>query len=142
MENGLKRWQEENNRLTKEECHRLLRSLKEQHLDPILRQLSGKEGASVTFAQIIGGYSAIEQGFKSHSRGAKDVCAQVFYEFHPVCLIWHIIIQNMQLIHEQTKKGLSFATLQWLLFVLITVVSYLIFEVSTCQIFSHTLGRY
>ena len=86
MESGLKKWQMENNRLTREECHKLLRSLKEQHLDPILRQLSGKDGASVTFAQIIGGYSAIEQGFKTHSRGAKDVCAQVFFEFHPVGL--------------------------------------------------------
>ena len=86
MDNGLKQWQEQNNRLTTEQCHKLLRSLKEQHLDPILRQLSGKDGASVSFAQIIGGYSAIEQGFKSLSRGAKDVCAQVFYEFHPVSL--------------------------------------------------------
>ncbi|KAL9978831.1 hypothetical protein ACROYT_G016400 [Oculina patagonica] len=83
MENSLKRWQEKNNRLTKEECYKMLRGLKEQHLDPLLRQLSGKEGASVSFAQIIGGYSAIEQGFKGDARGAKDVCAQVFYEFHP-----------------------------------------------------------
>ena len=99
MENGLKQWQEQNNRLTKEECHKLLRSLKEQHLDPILRQLSGKDGASVSFAQIIGGYSAIEQGFKSHSRGAKDVCAQVFYEFHPVSL-------QRYYLHERVVYGL------------------------------------
>lgn len=72
--------------MTKEECHKLLRRLKEQHLDPILRKLSGKDGASVSFAQIIGGHSAIEQGFKRDSRGAKDVCAEVFYEFHPVGL--------------------------------------------------------
>lgn len=82
----MKRWQKENNRLTKEDCHRLLRNLKEQHLDPILRQLSGKDGAAMSFAQIIGGYSAIEQGFKQDAKGAKDVCAQVFYEFHPVGL--------------------------------------------------------
>ena len=84
MENGLKRWQEENERLTKEDCHRLLRLLKEQHLDPILKQLSGADGASMSFEQIINGYSEIEQGFKRDARGAKDVCAQVFYEFHPV----------------------------------------------------------
>ncbi|XP_020607894.1 guanylate-binding protein 4-like [Orbicella faveolata] len=83
MESGLKRWQQENNRLTKEGCYRLLRGLKEQQLDPILTLLSSKDGASVTFAQIIGGYSAIEQGFKRDAKGAKDVCAQVFYEFHP-----------------------------------------------------------
>ena len=87
MENGLKRWQEENNRLTKEGCYRLLRALKEQQLDPILTLLSSRDGASVTFTQIIGGYSAIEQGFKRDAKGAKDVCARVFYEFHPVGLL-------------------------------------------------------
>ena len=86
MENGLKRWQKQNHILTKEECHVLLKMLKKQHLDPVLKLLGSKDGSSVTFAQIIGGYSAIEQGFKSQSRGAKDVCAQVFYEFHPVDL--------------------------------------------------------
>lgn len=83
MNKALKRWQNENNRLTKEQCHRMLKALKEEHLDPVLRKLSGKDGASVSFAQIIGGYSAIEQGFKRDARGAKDICAQVFYEFHP-----------------------------------------------------------
>ena len=84
MHNGLKQWQDRNNSLTEEECHRLLQSLKERHLNPIFKQLSGKNGASINFSQFVRGYSAIEQGFKSHSRGAKDVCAQVFYEFHPV----------------------------------------------------------
>ena len=84
MNEGLKRWQDENKRLTKEQCHKLLRALKKKHLDPILRELSGKDGAAVSFAQIIGGYSAIEQGFNRDAKGAKDVCAQVFYEFHPV----------------------------------------------------------
>ncbi|XP_058943961.1 guanylate-binding protein 7-like [Pocillopora verrucosa] len=60
-----------------------LRALKKEHLDPILREVSGKDGASVSFARIIGGYSAIEQGFKRDAKGAKDICAQVFYEFHP-----------------------------------------------------------
>lgn len=83
MNEALKRWQDENNQQTKEQCHKLLRALKEEHLDPILRELSGKDGASVSFAQIIGGYSAIEQGFKRDAKGAKDICAQVFYEFHP-----------------------------------------------------------
>ena len=84
MENRLKGWQEENERLTKEDCHRLLRLLKEQHLDPIHKQLSGADGASMSFDQIIAGYSNIEKDFKRDARGAKDVCDQVFYEFHPV----------------------------------------------------------
>ena len=52
MENGWKRWQEENYRLTKEGCYRLLRALKEQQLDPIPTLLSSKDGASVTFAML------------------------------------------------------------------------------------------
>ena len=84
MNKSLKRWQDENNRLTKEECSKLLRKLKKKCLDPILRQLSGEDGASMSFDQIIEGYSAIEQGFKRDAKGAKDVCAQEFYDFHPV----------------------------------------------------------
>ena len=84
MEDKLRSLQIQNNDLTREECLTLLRRLKAENLDPILGLLTGEGGASVSFAEIIGGYSAIEEGFKSQSRGAKDVCAQVFYEFHPV----------------------------------------------------------
>ena len=84
MENGLNSWQEENTRLTKESCHQLLIALKQQHLDPVLTQLRGKDGAQVSFAQIMACYTAIEQGFKAEAKGAEDVCAQVFFEFHPV----------------------------------------------------------
>ncbi|XP_067052686.1 guanylate-binding protein 4-like [Acropora muricata] len=83
MEAKLKALQERNNNLTREECVALLKRLKEERLDPILALLATEGGSSVSFAEIIGGYSAIEEGFKSQSRGAKDVCAQVFYEFHP-----------------------------------------------------------
>ena len=93
MEEKLKSMQEHNNKLTREECVTLLKRLKEERLDPILALLYTKAGRSVTFVEIIGGYSAIEEGFKSQSRGAKDICAQVFYDFHPVSLFsdlcWH-----------------------------------------------------
>ena len=86
MENNLVTLQKRNNDLTREECVALLRRLKKENLDPILGLLTGEGGASVSFAEIIGGYSAIEKGFRSQSRGAKDVCAQVFYESHPVSI--------------------------------------------------------
>ncbi|KAK2568392.1 Guanylate-binding protein 7 [Acropora cervicornis] len=76
MEAKLKALQERNNNLTREECVALLKRLKEERLDPILVLLATEGGSSVSFAEIIGGYSAIEEGFKSQSRGAKDVCAQ------------------------------------------------------------------
>ena len=87
MEDKLKALQERNNNLTREECAALLKRLKEERLDPIVAQLYTEGGSSVSFADIIGGYSAIKEGLESQSRGAKDVCAQVFYEFHPVSLL-------------------------------------------------------
>lgn len=84
MESGLNSWQDENTRLTRECCHQLLVGLKQQHLDPVLLQLRGKDGAKVSFAEIMACYTSIEQGFKAEAKGAEDVCAQVFFEFHPV----------------------------------------------------------
>lgn len=83
MENGLNSWQERNTQLTKETCKQLLIGLKHQHLDPVLIQLRGKDGAKVSFAEVMACYSAIEQGFKAEATGAEDVCAQVFLDFHP-----------------------------------------------------------
>ena len=87
MEEKLKAMQERNNNLTREECDALLKRLKEERLDPIIALLYTEGGSKVSFADIVSGYSAIEEDFKNQSRGAKDVCAQVFYEFHPVSLL-------------------------------------------------------
>lgn len=84
MENDLKRWHEENQRLTKEGCQRLLQDLRKKHLDPILQRLNGPMGSSVSFDQIKESFLAIERDFKKLARGAKDVCAQEFFKFQPV----------------------------------------------------------
>ena len=84
MENDLKRWQEENNRRTKEGCQGLLHDLKRKHLDPISQQLTRPMEASLSFDQIEDSFFAIESDFKKLSRGAKDVCAQEFFKFQPV----------------------------------------------------------
>ncbi|CAH3030957.1 unnamed protein product [Pocillopora meandrina] len=76
-------WQTENDRFTREACDALLKQLKKQHLDPILDQLHGKEGAKVMFDDIVAGYKKIEQDYKARATGAKRVCAAVFFEFHP-----------------------------------------------------------
>ena len=36
------------------------------------------------FEDIVAGYNRIEQDYKARATGAKDVCAAVFFEFHPV----------------------------------------------------------
>ena len=87
MEERLKVTQERNSNVTREECNALLKRLKEERLDPIIALLYTEGGSTVSFADIVSGYSAIEEDFKSQSRRAKDVCAQVFYEFHPVSLL-------------------------------------------------------
>lgn len=77
-------WQSDNERLTRESCTYLLKQLKKEHLDPVLARLHGAEGAKVTFEDIVTGYNRIEQDYKARATGAKDVCAAVFFEFHPV----------------------------------------------------------
>ncbi|KAL9979061.1 hypothetical protein ACROYT_G016656 [Oculina patagonica] len=76
-------WLSENERLTRESCTHLLKQLKNEHLDPVLARLHGGEGAKVKFEDIVAGYNRIEQDYKARATGAKDVCAAVFFEFHP-----------------------------------------------------------
>lgn len=39
-----------------------------------------------SFDEIIGGYNQIKEDYHNSAKGAKDVIAAVFYEFHPVRL--------------------------------------------------------
>ena len=77
-------WQIKNATSTREFCNDLLIQLRQGHLDPVLQQLRGKEGAKLSFRDIIGGYNRIKDDFDKSAIGAKDVIAAVFYEFHPV----------------------------------------------------------
>ena len=77
-------WQSENERLTRDSCTSLLKQLKKEHLDPVLAQLHGEGGAKVMFEDIVAGYNRVEHDYKARATGAKDVCAAVFFEFHPV----------------------------------------------------------
>ena len=80
----LSSWQSENERLTRESCTRLLKQLKKKHLDPVLARLHGRGGAKVTFEDIVAGCNRIEHDYKARATGAKDACAAVLFEFHPV----------------------------------------------------------
>ena len=80
----LSSWQSENERLTRESCTRLLKQLKKKHLDPVLVRLHGRGGAKVTFEDIVAGCNRIEHDYKARATGAKDACAAVLFEFHPV----------------------------------------------------------
>ncbi|KAJ7380878.1 hypothetical protein OS493_004461 [Desmophyllum pertusum] len=80
-------WQVKNAKLTREFCNDLLIQLKQTHLDPVLQQLqSRKEGAKLSFEDIIGGYNRIKDDYNKSAIGAKDVIAAVFFEFHPALM--------------------------------------------------------
>ena len=64
----------------------LLSQLKKKLLDPVLRRLRGKEAAKMSFDEINDGCSQIKEKYNSSAKGAKDVIAAVFAEFHPVRL--------------------------------------------------------
>lgn len=77
-------WQAENERQTREYCEGLLSVLKGDHLDPVLQRLQGKEAAKVSYTEVIGGYNSVKDDYEASAKGAKDVIATVFFEFHPV----------------------------------------------------------
>ena len=74
----------ENETSTRQACDALLKDLKKEYLDPVLDQLLGQGSVEVSFDDIIQGYERIKQGFDTRATGAKDVCAAMFYDFHPV----------------------------------------------------------
>ncbi|XP_067054263.1 guanylate-binding protein 6-like isoform X3 [Acropora muricata] len=82
----LQSWLLENETLTRRACDALLKNLKKEHLDPVLHRLHGQGGAEVSFDDIIQGYERIKQGFDARATGAKDVCAAMFYDFHPTLM--------------------------------------------------------
>lgn len=84
MLSKLKSWLIDNETKTKQSCKDLLEKLKRTHLDPVLQQLRGKEAAKVSFDDVIDGYTRIKDDYYKSAKGAKDVIAVVFFEFHPV----------------------------------------------------------
>lgn len=72
--------------MTREFCINLLSQLKEKLLDPVLRRLQGKEAAKISFDEINDGCNQIKEKYNNSAKGAKDVIAAVFAEFHPVRL--------------------------------------------------------
>lgn len=71
-------------KLTREFCNNLLAIFKKQHLDPVIQQLQRKEGAKLSFHEIIGKYNLIKDDYHRSAIGAKDEIDAVFFEFHPV----------------------------------------------------------
>lgn len=84
MLSKLKSWLTDNETQTRRSCKDLLGQLKRTHLDPVLQQLKGKEAAKVSFDDVIDGYTRIKDDYHKSAKGAKDVIAAVFFEFHPV----------------------------------------------------------
>ena len=84
MANKLNSWLTENEAQTTQSCKDLLGQLKRTHLDPVLQKLQGKDAAEISFDDVISGYTRIKDDYHNSAKGAKDVIAKVFFEFHPV----------------------------------------------------------
>ena len=84
MDQRLLSWQYENGARTKESCKELLVQLKKRHLDPVMDRLQGREGAKLSFEDIINAYDKIKDDYRKLAKGAEDVIAAVFFEYHRV----------------------------------------------------------
>ena len=84
MAQRLLSWHYENEARTKEACKEILVQLKRLHLDPVLERLKGREGAKVSFQNITNAYDGIKDDYGKKAKGAKDVIAAVFFEYHRV----------------------------------------------------------
>lgn len=88
----------------------LLSQLIEKLLDPVLRRLRGKEAAKMSFDEINDGCNQIKEKYNNSAKGAKDVIAAVFEEFHPVRLnagISPFLSKRVMIGHLLTWIGLS-----------------------------------
>lgn len=77
-------WKGENASVTRTFCQDLLEKLQIEHLDPIIERVRGPDGAKVRYIDIINGWDKIKTDFVLKAVGAKDVRAEVFFEFNQV----------------------------------------------------------
>ena len=70
-------------KMTREFCNNLLGMLKKQHLDPVLQQLQRKEGAKLSFHEIIEKYNLIKDDYHKSAIGANDEIEEVFFRVSP-----------------------------------------------------------
>ena len=96
MLSKLNSWLTDNETKTRQSCKVLLEQLKRTHLDPVLQKLQGKEAAKVSFDDVINGYTRIKDDYEKSAKGAKDVIAAVFFEFHPVRKPYFMILVSFK----------------------------------------------
>ena len=53
-------------------------------MDPVLQQLQESDGAKLSFDDVIEGYKKIKDEYEKNAKGAEDVIAAVFYDYHEV----------------------------------------------------------
>ena len=72
---------------SRESCQYLLRRLKVQFLDPVLKRVSSRYGTRVRYAEITKAMDTVRNEFYRQAFGAKDVRADEFYKFNQVKII-------------------------------------------------------
>ncbi|KAJ7380871.1 hypothetical protein OS493_004454 [Desmophyllum pertusum] len=79
---NVKYWKDTNASRTRHSCKDLLRELKTRHLDPVLKSISGSCETRASYADITNGLKTIKKEFHKKAVGAKDIKAEVFFEFN------------------------------------------------------------
>ncbi|KAJ7380916.1 hypothetical protein OS493_004501 [Desmophyllum pertusum] len=77
-------WKDKNASLTRQYSEELLRQLKARYLDPVLKRVSNRYDTSVSYADIKNGWDYIVDSFHRKAVGAKDVIANVLFNFNKV----------------------------------------------------------
>lgn len=77
-------WKDKNALRSRESCQYLLRRLKVQFLDPVLKRVSSRYGTRVRYAEITKATDTIKNEFYKQAYGARNVRADEFYKFNQV----------------------------------------------------------
>ena len=64
-------------------------------MDPVLQQLQGNAGAKLSYDDVIGGYKRIKDDYEKNAKGAKDVIAAVFFDYHEVRTIYNAFARRL-----------------------------------------------
>lgn len=104
----MKTWKDENALRSRKSCQYLLRCLKFQYLDPVLKRVSSHDGTRVSYAEITDAMDTIRNEFYRQAYGASDVRADEFRKFNQVKK-WLIQTKDILLIQTEKKSNYNLA---------------------------------
>ena len=99
----MKAWKDKNAVRSRESCQYLLRRLKVQYMDPVLKRMGSHYGARVRYAEITKAMDSIRNEFYRQAYGARNVRADEFYKFNQVKK-WIDLLDERHCLDSDRKK--------------------------------------